>query len=102
MSDSESGHESGSGESVHQNEAEEIVSDKHGPPVDLCKLDKIYSSRKRIDTPEEKLVFQAPTVQMYFCELLGHGKLDKDSVKKLRLKYYMGDQGYKAQGQERP
>ena len=70
--------------------------DKHGPPVDLCKLDKFYSSRKRIDAPEEKLVLQAPTVQMYFRELLGHGKLDKDSVKKLRLKYYMGDKGYKA------
>ena len=77
-------------------EGKELVSDKHGPPVDLCKLDKFYNSRKRIDAPEEKLVLQAPTVQMYFRELLGHGKLDKDSVKKLRLKYYMGDKGYKA------
>ena len=33
---------------------------------------------------------------MYFRELLGHGKLDKDSAKKLKLKYYMGDKGYKA------
>ena len=96
VSDSGSGHESDSGDSAPENVGEEIVSDKHGPPVDLCKLDKFYSSRKRIDAPEEKLVLQAPTVQMYFRELLGHGKLDKDSVKKLRLKYYMGDKGYKA------
>ena len=96
VSDSSSGHESDSGDSAQQDVGEEIVSDKHGPPVDLCKLDKFYSSRKRIDAPEEKLVLQAPTVQMYFRELLGHGKLDKDSVKKLRLKYYMGDKGYKA------
>ena len=95
-SESGSGHESDSGESALQDEGEELASDKHGPPVDLCKLDKFYSSRKRIDAPEEKLVLQAPTVQMYFRELLGHGKLDKDSVKKLRLKYYMGDKGYKA------
>ena len=95
-SESGSGHESDSGESALQDEGEVLISDKHGPPVDLCKLDKFYNSRKRIDAPEEKLVLQAPTVQMYFRELLGHGKLDKDSVKKLRLKYYMGDKGYKA------
>ena len=95
-SESGSGHESDSGESALQDKGEELASDKHGPPVDLCKLDKFYNSRKRIDAPEEKLVLQAPTVQMYFCELLGHGKVDKDSVKKLRLKYYMGDKGYKA------
>ena len=41
-------------------------------------------------------MLQPPTVQMYFRELLGHGKLDKDSAKKLRQKYYMGDKGYKA------
>ena len=65
-SESGSGHESDSGESALQDEGEEIVSDKHGPPVDLCKLDKFYSSRKRIDAPEEKLVLQGPTVQMYY------------------------------------
>ena len=96
MSDSGSGHESDSVESDLQDVGEEIISDMHGPPLDLGKLDKFYSSRRRIDAPEEKLVLQAPTVQMYFRELLGHGKLDKDSVKKLRLKYYMGDKGYKA------
>ena len=96
VSDSGSGHESDSVESDLQDVGEEIISDKHGPPLDLGKLDKFYSSRRRIDAPEEKLVLQAPTVQMYFRELLGHGKLDKDSVKKLRLKYYMGDKGYKA------
>ena len=73
-----------------------VISDMHGPPVDISKLDKFYSSRKRIDAPEEKLVLQVPTVQMYFRELLGHGKLDKDSAKKLRKKYFMGDKGYKA------
>ena len=71
-----SGHESDSGESALLDEGEVLISDKHGPPVDLCKLDKFYNSRKRIDAPEEKLVLQAPTVQMYFRELLGHGKLE--------------------------
>ena len=74
----------------------EIVTDMHGPPVDLDKLDRFYSSKKRIDAPEVKLVLQAPTVQMYFRELLGHGKLDKDSAKKLKMKYFMADKGYKA------
>ena len=97
VSDSGSDEGSDSGDSVPQEVVEDgIVSDKHGPPVDLSKLDKFYSSRKRIDAPEEKLVLQAPTVQMYFRELLGHGKLDKDSAKKLRQKYYMGDKGYRA------
>ena len=81
---------------VQESVGGELLSDKHGPPVDLSQLDKFYSSKKRIDAPEEKLVLQSPTVQMYFRELLGHGKLDKDSAKKLRKKYYMGDKGYKA------
>ena len=35
---------------------EEIFSDKQGPPLDLGRLGKFYSPRKRIDAPEDKLV----------------------------------------------
>ena len=97
-SESGSGHESDSGESALQDEGEELASDKHGPPVDFCKLDKFYSSRKRLMLLRRSWCwcFRPHTVQMYFHELPGHGKLDKNSVKKLRLKYYLGGKGYKA------
>ena len=87
-SDSGSDDGSGSGHSVADQVAleEQVQFDNHGPPVVLSQLDKFYSSRRIIDAPEENLVLQAHTVQMYFRELLGHGKLDKDSAKKLRKK----------------
>ena len=84
------------GSGVEDGELVDLMFDNHGPRLDTKQLDKFYSVRKRIDAHEETLVIQAPTVQMYFKELLAHGRLDKDSSKKLRKKYYLGEKNYKA------
>ena len=68
-----------------------MIFDNHGPRLDTTQLDKFYSVRERIDAPEEALVIQSPTGQMYFKELLAHGRLDNDTSKKLRKKYYLGE-----------
>jgi hypothetical protein len=95
-SESQDSDSAGSEAGVKESAGELLLQDKHGPPVDVTQLEKFFSSKKRIDAPEEKLVLQSPTVAMYFRDLLGQGKLDKDSAKELRKKYYMGDKSYKA------
>ena len=95
-SESQDSDSAGSEAGVKESAGELLLQDKHGPPVDVTQLEKFFSTKKRIDAPEEKLVLQAPTVAMYFRDLLGQGKLDKDSAKELRKKYYMGDKSYKA------
>ena len=95
-SDDTDSSDDGSENGVEDGELVYLMFDNHGPRLDNKQLDKFYSVRKRIDAPEETLVIQSPTVQMYFKELLAHGRLDKDSSKKLRKKYYLGEKNYKA------
>ena len=95
-SDDSDSSDEGSGNGVEDGELVDLMFDNHGPRLDNKQLDKFYSVRKRIDAPEETLVIQSPTVQMYFKELLAHGRLDKDSSKKLRKKYFLGEKNYKA------
>ena len=91
---------SGSEESEHHEVAAPAVpvdaggQDAFGPPFDI-NLTEFYKKKKRVDAPEVKLVLRKETINLYFEELLSHGKLDKEAALMLSKKYYMGEEAFK-------
>ena len=67
--------------------------DGFGPPFDID-LTEFYKKKRRVDAPEIKLVLRKETINLYFEELLSHGKLDKESALVLSKKYYMGEEAF--------
>ena len=74
--------------------AESGGQDAFGPPFDID-LTEFYRKKKRVDAPEIKLILRKETINLYFEELLSHGRLDKEAALLLSKKYYMGEEAFK-------
>ena len=58
-------------------------------------LSEFYKKKKRVDAPEVTLALRKQTLNLYFEELLSHGKLDKDSALVMSKKYFLSEEAYK-------